>query len=70
MIKLENIKVGVVVCRPNCKAATFTITDINSKIMINGTTYNSICYTPNYTSSYTRFARDIDSFMSTFEIVS
>ena len=46
-----------------------TITDVNSKIIINDKAYRSICYTPNDDNNYTRFARDIDSFLSNFEIV-
>ena len=35
MIKLEDIKVGVVVRKHNYKTTTYTITDVNSKIIIN-----------------------------------
>lgn len=69
MIKLEDIKVGVVVREHNYKTTTYTITDINSKIIINDKAYRSICYTPNDDNNYTRFAIDIDSFLSNFEIV-
>lgn len=69
MIKFEDIKVGVVVRKPNYRATTYTITDINSKIIINDKAYRSICYVPNDDNNYTRFTRDIDSFLSNFEIV-
>ena len=62
MIKLEDIKVGVVVRKHNYKTTTYTITDTNSKIIINDKAYRSICYAPNDDNNYTRFARDIDSF--------
>ena len=62
MIKLEDIKVGVVVRKHNYKTTTYTITDTNSKIIINDKVYRSICYAPNDDNNYTRFARDIDSF--------
>ena len=69
MIKLEDIKIGVVVRKHNYKTTTYTITDVNSKIIINDKAYRSICYAPNDDNNYTRFARDIDSFLSNFEIV-
>ena len=69
MIKLEDIKVGVVVRKHNYKTTTYTITDVNSKIIINDKAYRSICYVPNDDNNYTRFTRDIDSFLSNFEIV-
>ena len=69
MIKLEDIKVGVVVRKHNYKTTTYTITDTNSKIIINDKVYRSICYAPNDDNNYTRFARDIDSFLTNFAIV-
>lgn len=70
IIKLENIKIGVKIRKQyNSKCMTYTITDVNCRAVTNGNGYYCICFTPDYESSYTRFATDIDTFMSNYEIV-
>lgn len=69
MIKLEDIKIGAKVKRITDKNLSYVISDINSRTKINGNWIHTICYVPNYDSAYTRFIRDIDDFMSNFELI-
>lgn len=69
MIKLEDIKVGAKVKHITHKDSSYTITDTNCRAKVNGVWHHVICYAPNYTSSYTKFVRDIDDFMSNFELI-
>ena len=69
MIKLEDIKVGAKVKHIADKELSYVISDINSRTKVNGNWIHTICYVPNYNSSYTRFARDINDFMFNFELI-
>lgn len=69
MIKLEDIKVGAIVNHVIHNKQTYVITDTNSRAKINGVWHNVICYSPNYANAYTRFSRDINDFMNSFELV-
>ena len=69
MIKLEDIKIGAKVKRITDKNLSYVISDINSRTKINGNRIHTICSVPNYDSAYTRFIRDIDDFMSNFELI-
>lgn len=69
MIKPEDIRIGAKVKHNAYKDSTYTITDIICRIETNNTCHHVICYSPNYTSAYIRFALDIDDFMSNFELV-
>lgn len=69
MIKLEDIKVGAKVKHIAHKDSSYTITDTNCRAKVNNKWHNVICYSPNYTSSYTRFIRDIDDFMYNFKLI-
>lgn len=69
MIKLEDIKIGAKVKHITHKDSSYTITDTNCRSKVNGIWHHVICYSPNYTSAYTRFARDIDDFISNFELI-
>lgn len=68
MIKFEDIKVGAIVKKRNY-IETYTITDVNSKMILDNKAYSCICYISNGTNNYTRFARDINSFITTFDLV-
>lgn len=68
MIKFEDIKVGAIVKKRNY-IETYTITDVNGRIIIDNKSYPCICYVPNGTNDCTRFARDINSFITTFDLV-
>ena len=68
MVKFEDIKVGAVVKKHNY-IETYTITDINSKMILDNKSYSCICYVSNGANNYTRFARDINSFITTFDLV-
>lgn len=69
MIKLEDIKVGAKVKHISHKDSSYVISDVNSRTKVNGNQVHTICYVPNYNSAYTRFIRDINDFMSNFEII-
>ena len=68
MIKFEDIKVGTKVKRFSHQES-YVISDVNSRTKINDNWVHTICYIPNFESSYTRFVRDIDDFMSNFELI-
>ena len=69
MIKLEDIKVGAKVKHIAHKDSFYVISDVNSRAKVNGNWIHTICYVSNYNSAYTRFIRDIDDFMSNFELI-
>lgn len=69
MIKIEDIKIGAIVKHISYKDNTYTITDTACHTKINNVCYHCIAYSPNYESPYTRFIRNIDDFMSNFELV-
>lgn len=69
MIKLEDIKVGAKVKHITHKNSSYAISDVNSRTKVNGNWIHTICYVPNYDSAYTRFIRDINDFMSNFELI-
>lgn len=69
MIKLEDIKVGAKVKHITHKDSSYVISDVNSRTKVNGNWVHTICYVPNYNSTYTRFIRDINDFMSNFELI-
>lgn len=69
MIKIEDIKVGVIVYhRTGVIYKEYTIVDITSKVKINGEWYNAIVYKPNYKNNYTLFIRTVDDFMNNFSL--
>lgn len=68
MIKFEDIKVGAIVKKRNY-IETYTITDVNGRIILDNKSCPCICYIPNGTDNCTRFARDINSFITTFDLV-
>ena len=69
MIKLEDIKIGAKVKHIADKNSSYMISDINSRTKVNNNWIHTICYVPNNNSPYTRFIRDINDFMSNFELI-
>lgn len=68
MIKFEDIKVGAIVKKRNY-IETYTITDVNGRIILDNKSYHCICYVPNGENNWTRFASDINSFITMFDLV-
>lgn len=68
MIKFEDIKVGAIIKKRNY-IETYTITDVNGRIILDNKSCPCICYVPNGKNNWTRFASDINSFITTFDLV-